>query len=137
MKKILLCSFFAFTLAACDSGTQTNETSATTLALQDGNSISLSGALSKSYTAQRDNVARQYHIIDFTAPMTSSHTEFSKTLEKQGYTQSIKDQTDDLIQAYYRKPNSPLLVANFKRAGTDGKATQLSISWETTSPTTN
>ena len=124
MKKIALYSILALFLTACDAPNTTD------LNLKEGNKISLNNVKStKSYMATKDDKDRQFHYFETTADLKTVYQDFSQALEKSGYKPSIKTQDDSTIQAYFRKPKSAMIVANFKQSNPNQAVTQAVLSW--------
>ncbi|MCE5993435.1 MULTISPECIES: hypothetical protein [unclassified Pseudomonas] len=124
MKKIALYSILALFLTACDAPNTAN------INLKEGSKISLNNVKStKSYMTTKDEKDRQFHYFETTADLKTVYQDFSQALEKNGYKPSIKIQDDSTIQAYFRKPNSAMIVANFKQSNPNQAATQAVLSW--------
>lgn len=124
MKKIALYSILALFLTACDAPNTAN------VNLKEGHKISLKNVKStKSYLTTKDEKDRQFHYFETTADLKTVYQDFSQALEKNGYNPTIKTQDDSTIQAYFRKPNSAMIVANFKQPNPNQAATQAVLSW--------
>ncbi|MGY4523556.1 hypothetical protein [Pseudomonas sp. UBA4617] len=124
MKKIALYSILALFLTAC------NAPDTADINLKEGNKISFSNVKStKSYMATKDDKDRQFHYFETTADLKTVYQDFSQTLEKSGYKATIKKQDDSSLQAYFRKPNAAMIVANFKQSNPNKASTQAVISW--------
>ncbi|MDD2129113.1 hypothetical protein NP856_08090 [Pseudomonas sp. 17391] len=124
MKKIALYSILALFLTACDAPNVAN------INLKEGHKISVNNVKStKSYMATKDDKDRQYHYFETTADLNTVYQDFSQQLEKNGYKPTIKTQEESIIQAYFRKPNSAMIVANFKQANPNQATTQAVLSW--------
>ena len=124
MKKIALYSILALFLTACDAPDVAN------INLKEGNKISLNNVKStKSYMATKDDKDRQYHYFDTTADLKTVYLDFSQQLEKNGYKPTVKTQEESAIQVYFKKPNSAMIVANFKQANPNQATTQAVLSW--------
>ncbi|MDR2315463.1 MAG: hypothetical protein LBF06_03670 [Pseudomonas sp.] len=124
MKKIALYSILALFLTACDAPDVAN------INLKEGNKISLNNVKStKSYMATKDDKDRQYHYFETTADLNTVYQNFSQQLEKNGYKPTVKTQEESVIQVYFKKPNSAMIVANFKQANPNQATTQAVLSW--------
>lgn len=124
MKKIALYSILALFLTACDAPDVAN------INLKEGNKISLNNVKStKSYMATKDDKDRQYHYFETTADLKTVYQDFSQQLEKNGYKPTVKTQEESVIQVYFKKPNSAMIVANFKQANPNQATTQAVLSW--------
>ncbi|GLO27672.1 hypothetical protein [Pseudomonas putida] len=124
MKKIALYSVLALFLTACDAPDVAN------INLKEGNKISLNNVKStKSYMATKDDKDRQYHYFETTADLNTVYQDFSQQLEKNGYKPTVKTQEESVIQVYFKKPNSAMIVANFKQANPNQATTQAVLSW--------
>lgn len=124
MKKIALYSILALFLTAC------NAPDTADINLKEGSKISLSNVKStKSYMATKDEKDRQFHYFETTADLKTVYQDFNQALEKSGYKATIKTQDDSSIQAYFRKPNAAMIVANFKQSNPNQASTQAVISW--------
>lgn len=124
MKKIALYSILALFLTAC------NAPDTADINLKEGSKISLSNVKStKSYMATKDEKDRQFHYFETTADLKTVYQDFNQALEKSGYKATIKIQDDSSIQAYFRKPNAAMIVANFKQSNPNQASTQAVISW--------
>jgi len=124
MKKIALYSVLALFLTACDAPNVAN------INLKEGHKISLNNVKStKSYMATKDDKDRQYHYFETTADLNTVYQDFTQQLEKNGYKPTIKTQENSVIQAYFKKPNSAMIVANFKQVNPNQPTTQAVLSW--------
>ncbi|WP_085692421.1 MULTISPECIES: hypothetical protein [Pseudomonas] len=124
MKKIALYSILALFLTACDAPNTAN------VNLKEGHKISLNNVKStKSYLTTKDEKDRQFHYFETTADLKTVYQDFSQALEKNGYNPTIKTQDESTIQVYFRKPNSAMIVANFKQPNLNQAATQAVLSW--------
>ena len=124
MKKIALYSILALFLTACDAPDVAN------INLKEGNKISLNNVKStKSYMATKDDKDRQYHYFETTAELNTVYQNFSQEFEKNGYKPTVKTQEESVIQVYFKKPNSAMIVANFKHTNPNQATTQAVLSW--------
>ncbi|MFT0521163.1 hypothetical protein [Pseudomonas faucium] len=124
MKKIALFSVLALCLSACDAPDVAK------IDLKEGQRVSFNNVKStKSYMATKDDMDRQYHFFAVNNDLNAVYKDFSQSFEKNGYKTIERKHDDALIQAYYKKPNAALIVANFKKTENQPTATQTVISW--------
>lgn len=124
MKHLTICIFFVFSLSACD-GSKNNR-----IILSDGNKIAFDDVSTiKEYSATKDDKDRQYYFLAISNDIEATYSDAVKKLGKAGYKPTEKTHSSTLIQTYFKKPYSAMIVANFKRIDGPKPITHTVLSW--------